>query len=57
VRSPLEGADSFPCVPALVVFFISLIASAASIAHAVSREQHRTREQMQVQSWHLRQLL
>jgi serine/threonine-protein kinase len=57
VRSPLEGADSFPGVPALIVFFVSLVASAASIARAMAREQHRTREQMQVQSWHLRQLL
>jgi hypothetical protein len=57
LRSPLEGAESFPCVPGLIFFFVSIVISAASVSHAVSREQHRAREQLQVQSWHLRQLL
>jgi eukaryotic-like serine/threonine-protein kinase len=57
LRSPLDGAESFPCIPGLIFFFISIVISAASVSHAVSREQHRAREQLQVQSWHLRQLL
>ncbi len=57
LRCPLDGADRFPGMAAMCLFAVMLIASAASIANAVSRNNHRSREQLQVQSWQLRQLL
>ncbi len=57
LRSPLDNSESFPAVPGLIFFFVTLVASAASISHTVACQQHRTRRQLQLQSWHLRQLL
>jgi serine/threonine protein kinase len=57
MRSPLDGIQRFPIIPALCEFVVLLIGSAASIAHAVSCIHHRAREQLQIQSWQLRQLL
>jgi serine/threonine-protein kinase len=56
-HSPLDGIESFPVIPGLIVSFILLVACAASIANVVSRNQYRAREQLQVQAWQLRQLL
>jgi serine/threonine-protein kinase len=57
LRSPLDGIDSFPIVPALCFYVVFLIGSSASVSYAVSRMQRRSREQLQIQSWQLRQLL
>jgi len=57
LRSPLEGIGQFPIIAALCVFVALLIGTSASIAHAVSSIHHRAREQLQIQSWQLRQLL
>ncbi len=57
LRSPLAGIGQFPVIAAMCVFVVLLIGTSASIAHAVSSIHHRAREQLQIQSWQLRQLL
>ena len=57
LRSPLEGIGQFPVIAAMCVFVVLLIGSSSSIAHAVSSLHYRAREQLQIQSWQLRQLL
>jgi serine/threonine-protein kinase len=57
LHSPVEGMPEFPVIPALCAYVVFLIATAASIAHAVSSNQHRARVQLQTQAWQLRQLL
>ena len=57
LRVPLEGVEHFPIVLGLCCYVVVLTASAASIANAVSSMQYKAREHLQIQSWHLRQLL
>ncbi len=57
LRSPLIGAEHFPIAAGLCCYVVVLVASAASIASAVSSMQYKAREQLQIQSWQLRQLL
>ena len=57
LRSPLDGAAQFPIIPMMCMFVVLLLWSAASIANAVSSAHFRTREQLQIQAWQLRQLL
>ncbi|MGE5183115.1 MAG: hypothetical protein ACM31C_13685, partial [Acidobacteriota bacterium] len=57
MRAPLDGADHFPILGVTIVYIIATIASASSFAWTTACLRHRSREQLQVQSWQLRQLL
>jgi serine/threonine protein kinase len=57
MRSPLDGIDSFPVIPMMCLYIVSLIASSAILAAAMSRMRRKSRLQQQTQSWQLRQLL
>ena len=57
LKSPLAGVEAFPAIPALIFFAITLTAVAGGLAHSAARSERSTRRQLQVQAWHLRQLL
>jgi serine/threonine-protein kinase len=57
LHSPMRGSDDLPFLPMLVFYAASLISSAAWISWSLSRLRHRARERLQLQSWHLRQLV
>jgi hypothetical protein len=57
LQSPLAGIDAFPTIPALLFYSVTLTAVAGGLAHSAARSERRTRRQLHVQTWHLRQLL
>jgi serine/threonine-protein kinase len=57
LRSPLEGMENYPCIPAACGFVTLLMIVAAWGSHFVMRDARRSRDKLHVHAWHLRQLI
>ena len=57
MRAPLSGSAHFPIIGMTILYLGSMIAAAGSFAWTTACLRHRSKEQLQVQSWQLRQLL
>ncbi|HEY5923692.1 MAG TPA: serine/threonine-protein kinase [Kofleriaceae bacterium] len=57
LRSPLEGIEGFPALETACGFVALLMLVASVGSHVIMREARRSRDQLHVHAWHLRQLI